>query len=165
MSLDTTRIGLCWYDGSQFGVYPMQDGSLPHAQIPDMEVREVTDGYELWMSCLSRGIAVLHVTTDPVGISSFPQNGRSLSLSNYPNPFNDRTTISFSLAEPGPVGISIVDISGRLIRNLAGGHFDSGTSTVEWDGCDNQGTRVSPGIYACRLIAGDLSASGKMVVY
>jgi hypothetical protein len=130
-----------------------------------MEIREVADGYELWMTCLSRGIAVLHVITDPVGISSYPQNGRSLSVNNYPNPFNDRTTIRFTLAEPGPAAISIVDISGRLIRNLAGGQFDSGTSVVEWDGCDNQGTRVSPGVYACRLNAGDRSASVKMVVY
>jgi Two component regulator propeller len=60
--------GLCWYDGAQVGTFagPVdgapQWGGLPHTQIKDMEVRLISGGYELWMSCLSRGIAVLTVT-------------------------------------------------------------------------------------------------------
>lgn len=59
--------GLCWYDGTNVGTFPAppggepQWGGLPHAQIEDMEVRVLPDGYELWMSCVSRGIAVLTV--------------------------------------------------------------------------------------------------------
>lgn len=59
--------GLCWYDGTNVGVFPApsggepQWGGLPHAGIKDLEVRIVPGGYELWMSCLSRGIAVLSV--------------------------------------------------------------------------------------------------------
>lgn len=61
--------GLCWFDGKNVGEFPgppsgqPQWGGLPHTQIQDMEIREVADGYELWMSCLSRGIAVLKVKT------------------------------------------------------------------------------------------------------
>jgi hypothetical protein len=65
--------GLCWYDGTNVGTFPgpvdgaPQWGGLPHTQIKDMEVREIPGGYELWMSCLSRGIAVLTVlNTVPV---------------------------------------------------------------------------------------------------
>jgi hypothetical protein len=60
--------GLCWYDGTNVGVFPAppggepQWGGLPHAGIKDLEVKIVPGGYELWMSCLSRGIAVLRVT-------------------------------------------------------------------------------------------------------
>lgn len=59
--------GLCWYDGTSSGAFPgpnggvPQWGGLPHTQIRDMEVKPLADGYELWMSCLSRGIAVLKV--------------------------------------------------------------------------------------------------------
>ncbi len=65
--------GLCWYDpatgavGDFPGPIPSgspQWGGLPHAQIYDVEVRTLADGYELWMSCPSRGIAVLSVTND-----------------------------------------------------------------------------------------------------
>lgn len=63
----TERRGLCWYDGTSVGDYPAppfgepQWGGLPHAQIDDCEVRLVPNGYELWMSCQSRGVAVLSV--------------------------------------------------------------------------------------------------------
>ncbi|MBL8064726.1 MAG: hypothetical protein JNM34_02590 [Chthonomonadaceae bacterium] len=64
--------GLCWFDGTRVGVFPgpvdgaMQWGGLPHTQIADMEVRSVPGGYELWMSCKSRGVAVLKVQS-PIG--------------------------------------------------------------------------------------------------
>jgi hypothetical protein len=59
--------GLCWFDGQRIGVYPgpnggaAQWGGLPHTQIKQLVVRERPGGYDLWMSCLSRGIAVLKV--------------------------------------------------------------------------------------------------------
>jgi hypothetical protein len=62
-----TERGLCWYNGTNVGAFPAppggepQWGGLPHAQIEDLEVRVIPGGYELWMSCVSRGIAVLTV--------------------------------------------------------------------------------------------------------
>lgn len=59
--------GLCWFDGTRVGVFPGPDsgqpqwGGLPHTQIYDSEVRTILGGYELWLSCASRGIAVLRV--------------------------------------------------------------------------------------------------------
>ncbi|HKQ49656.1 MAG TPA: dockerin type I repeat-containing protein [Phycisphaerae bacterium] len=63
----TAQRGLCWYDGTNVGVFPAppggepQWGGLPHAAIDDLEVRVIPGGYELWMSCVSRGLAVLTV--------------------------------------------------------------------------------------------------------
>ena len=63
----STARGLCWWDGTQVRAFPAppdggpQWGGLPHAQIEDLEVRGVPGGYELWMSCVSRGLAVLTV--------------------------------------------------------------------------------------------------------
>ena len=39
-----------------------------------MEVKIIPNGYELWMSCISRGIAVLSVTT-PACRADFNQSG------------------------------------------------------------------------------------------
>lgn len=66
--------GLCWYDPANgtVGVFPgpaggePQWGGLPHTQVAALDVRTIPSGYELWMSCLSRGIAVLQVTYPPV---------------------------------------------------------------------------------------------------
>jgi hypothetical protein len=59
--------GLCSWDGVNIVKFPApaggepQWGGLPHAAIMDLEVKLVPIGYELWMSCASRGIAVLSV--------------------------------------------------------------------------------------------------------
>lgn len=63
----TAKRGLCWFDGINVGKFPAppygdpQWGGLPHAAITDLEVKTIPTGYELWMSCASRGIAVLKV--------------------------------------------------------------------------------------------------------
>lgn len=61
------HLGLLWYDGSQIGVYPgpaggaWVRGGLPSGIISDIEYKPIQNGYELWMTCASRGIAVLTV--------------------------------------------------------------------------------------------------------
>jgi hypothetical protein len=61
--------GLLWWDGTNIGTFPAPPngewrwGGLPHAGIQDLEVKIIPGGYELWMSCLSRGLAVLSITT------------------------------------------------------------------------------------------------------
>ncbi len=73
-STTTSTYGLCWFDGTNFGIIPQQQiGGLPHAQIYDLEVKHIQNGYELWISCASRGIAVLTVTGTvvPVELTSF----------------------------------------------------------------------------------------------
>jgi len=60
-------MGLCWWDGTRVGNFPAPPngewrfGGLPHYIINDLEVRVIPGGYELWMTCFSRGIAVLTV--------------------------------------------------------------------------------------------------------
>lgn len=61
------EVGLLWWDGTNMGVFPAPSngewrwGGLPHANIKDIEVKVIPGGYELWMSCATRGIAVLTV--------------------------------------------------------------------------------------------------------
>jgi hypothetical protein len=60
-STQGTEWGLCWFDGTSFGIFPApkdggpQWGGLPHAQINDIEVRVIPGGYELWVSCPEQG--------------------------------------------------------------------------------------------------------------
>jgi streptogramin lyase len=84
-STTTSIYGLCWFDGTNFGIIPQQQiGGLPHAQIYDLEVKNIQNGYELWISCASRGVAVLTVTGTvvPVELVSFTANtnGNNVNL-------------------------------------------------------------------------------------
>ncbi|MBD3348078.1 MAG: T9SS type A sorting domain-containing protein [Candidatus Eisenbacteria bacterium] len=84
---------------------------------------------------------------------------------NAPNPFNPRTTLSFSVPpSAGPVSISVYDASGRLVRSLFDGPSEPGKHRVTWDGRDGAGNRVASGIYFARMIAPDFAASRKMIL-
>lgn len=65
-----------------------------------------------------------------------------LTTSNYPNPFNPTTTISYTLPEDGKVSIKIIDILGREVTTLYDGYNTSGKHSVIWNARD-----VSSGIY------------------
>ncbi len=52
---------------------------------------------------------------------------------NFPNPFNPRTTIGFSLIEPGFARLYIVDPLGRKVAILAERYFDKGKHEIFFD--------------------------------
>jgi flagellar hook assembly protein FlgD len=80
-------------------------------------------------------------------------------LTNFPNPFQTATTISFRLAQDCSPQIRIYNSKGQLVRNLNCEKLKSGFNTISWDGKDDQGHPVSAGIYLSKLSAsGDITA-------
>lgn len=75
-----------------------------------------------------------------------------LSIANFPNPFNPRTTIRYTLPSRGPVTVSIYDASGARIATLVD-HEDraAGAYSLEWDGRSESGAPVSSGVYFARI--------------
>jgi hypothetical protein len=72
-------------------------------------------------------------------------------LGNYPNPFNPRTTIRFSLDASRPVRISIYDLGGRLVKLLIDGVRPPGEQEIEWDGTTRDGRPCPAGVYFVHL--------------
>jgi flagellar hook assembly protein FlgD len=70
---------------------------------------------------------------------------------NYPNPFNPETSIRFDLPENGFVGISVYDVSGRLVRMLLSESRTAGNYSVKLYGKDSAGNAVPSGIYVSRM--------------
>jgi hypothetical protein len=85
-------------------------------------------------------------------------------LSNYPNPFNARTTISFDLPSPSEVRIEIYDIAGRQVKTIINDYSQTGRHSVIWDATDDYGKEVSTGVYFYRMVAEDFSLSRKMTL-
>jgi len=83
---------------------------------------------------------------------------------NHPNPFNPSTQIAFGLKEPGWVALTIYDVSGRVVRELANGEFEAGNHICTWDGKDSRGASVASGVYFYRLDTKDLTATKKMLM-
>ncbi len=70
---------------------------------------------------------------------------------NYPNPFNPRTTISFSLAEEQNIDVSIYNIKGQKVKSLLKRNLSKGAHEIVWDGKNNNGNGVSSGVYFYKI--------------
>lgn len=83
----------------------------------------------------------------------------------FPNPFNPRTTLAFTLAEPGPVRLAVFDATGRRVRELLRGEVvAAGRRELQWDGRDDLGRPVASGVYFARMNASESLATVRMVL-
>ena len=78
---------------------------------------------------------------------------------NYPNPFNPSTTISFSLAEPGIVYLTVYNVQGQEVATLVEQHLSAGSHQVQFNG-----SSLPSGLYFYNLRAGEFTAIRKMVL-
>lgn len=90
-------------------------------------------------------------------------------LSNYPNPFNPETWMPYTLGKTEDVVIKIYSAEGQLVRTLDLGHKPAGVYTGRdqagyWDGANQNGERVSSGVYYYRMEAGTFKQVRKMVI-
>ena len=94
---------------------------------------------------------------------------RTVVLTNYPNPFNPETWIPYQLAASTDVSISIYSTDGKLVRKLIVGHQSAGmyedkSRAAYWDGRNEVGEPVASGLYFYTLMAGDFTATRKMLI-
>ena len=77
----------------------------------------------------------------------------------YPNPFNSRTVLSFSLPAHGEMTLDAYDLTGRVMRHLASGTMDRGRYELFFDA-----EALPSGIYFYRLQWNDRSQVKKMML-
>jgi tetratricopeptide (TPR) repeat protein len=82
----------------------------------------------------------------------------TISLSNYPNPFTERTTIRYTLPEGGDVHLVVYDLLGRAVQHLADGYQEAGHHEVAVDG-----SALPSGTYVYRLRVGETVETGRFV--
>lgn len=83
---------------------------------------------------------------------------------NKPNPFDETTTITFTLPYEQKVKFEILDVFGNVVKTLENGTMSANTHTVIWNGLDEAGRSVSNGTYIYRLTAGETIKTGKMML-
>ncbi len=97
-----------------------------------------------------------------VGIIEMSSFDNKLKL--YPNPFNNFTSLSYSLEKDAQVKIVISDLNGRIVTNLLDEKQFAGEHTLKWDATDFRGKHVNNGIYFCTLNTGNNTSTIKLVV-
>lgn len=68
-------------------------------------------------------------------------------ISNYPNPFNPITQISYTIPEPTPVNLAIYNLNGQLIKTLYRGYRNAGIYLQTWNATDESGAALPAGLY------------------
>ena len=87
-----------------------------------------------------------------------------LSVSAYPNPFNPRTTIRYTLPARGRVTIAVYDARGMRVATLVDEEKSAGAYTEMWNGRDNEANMVSSGVYFARVTHASGTKSYKLVL-
>jgi len=96
--------------------------------------------WDVFVAKLSSSLSTENVISHPVNI-----------LSNYPNPFNPETTISFGLKSDSHVLLQIYNNKGQLIKTLVKKNISTGNHNIIWNGKDDKNNSVSSGIYLYKL--------------
>jgi hypothetical protein len=81
-----------------------------------------------------------------------------------PNPASGPMLIRFELPVAGSVRLAVFDVNGRLVRRLAEAALPAGTQQVQWDGRDEEGRGVTPGVYYANLEANGQRLAEKVVI-
>lgn len=99
------------------------------------------------------------------------------SLRLYPNPFLTSLTIEVSVSGPaayanstgreheGASSVRIYDVKGRLVRTVLNEEMlHPGGYQTGWDGLDENGAKVAPGVYYCKLQIGARSLTKRVIL-
>jgi len=83
---------------------------------------------------------------------------------NYPNPFNPSTFIKFSIPQIANVELVIYNVLGQKVRTLVRGKLSAGFHQVVWDGTNDEGWKVSTGVYLLKMKSNDFIQTRKMMI-
>ncbi len=101
----------------------------------------------------------------PPGLSVDPiQTPDNLRIVAFPNPFNASTTFQFHLEHSDMVELNIIDLNGRLIKELGSKSFPPGAHVIHWDGSNQHGQAVDSGIYFVELNQSGMRSVNKLTL-
>lgn len=105
-------------------------------------------------------IAVIKYSQPSTAVESGGLPGPEFELQqNYPNPFNPSTTISFTIHQSSLVNVRVFDVLGNEVATLVNERKEPGSFRVTWNAVDQPS-----GVYFCRLRAGLLTATKKLLL-
>jgi hypothetical protein len=83
---------------------------------------------------------------------------------NYPNPFNPITTIRYQLPKTANVKLAVYNMLGQKVKTLVNESQTANYYSIQWNGLNDSGSRVSSGIYLYRIEAGEFIKTNKMLL-
>jgi len=81
-----------------------------------------------------------------------------------PNPFSTQVQIRYQLPEKAKVSLKVYNLNGQLVRTLVNETQRPNYYQVNWDGRNEQGNRMSSGVYFYKLNCGDFTSTKKVTL-
>jgi hypothetical protein len=127
-----------------------REGSRPESKSFSAPIRQV----------MVQALLTPAVREDAIGVSpSLSAAGKELVFQE-----GDRIYLSIESDRKQSVTLSVARADGTLIRRLYDGEWQKGMHEMDWDGMDESGHPVPPGIYSVVLKAGSKTMSDRLVI-
>lgn len=110
------------------------------------------------------GVYSVYTISGVEGVSEVPAGARASVQRVYPNPFNPRTTVEFSVPRPGWASVRVYDLQGKAVATLAQEEMAAGVYRVRWDGRAEDGRELSSGVYFVSVESGRSRASARLTM-
>ena len=98
-------------------------------------------------------------TSPAAGVARIAEANGFVLGQNYPNPFNSMTEIRFTLPEDSHVQLDIVDMTGRIVRNVLNERMSAGNH-----GTVVNASELANGVYFYQLTAGSVKLTRQMML-
>ncbi|MEO0108035.1 MAG: M6 family metalloprotease domain-containing protein [candidate division WOR-3 bacterium] len=125
-------------------------------------------GLVVWANdtCAATYRILVTIKSAPAGVEDDPAlvSDEFGIISVRPELGSGRTVIEYSVPEAANIQLGIFDVRGNAVRTLERRLMPRGAYRVAWDGRDDQGRLVSPGIYYCRLEGTGLQAATRKLL-
>lgn len=69
----------------------------------------------------------------------------------FPNPSAGHFEVHLNLQQAEVAAVDVLDLQGRVVKNLAQGELDGGVSVLSWNGRSNNGGHLASGLYILRV--------------
>lgn len=116
----------------------------------------------------TRLFLAIHDPSITVGVGQPPGGapaGPALQmLTATPNPFVQRTRLTFDLRRSGQVSAAILDVRGRRVKQFPEARLEPGRWHFDWDGAADAGHAAPAGVYFYRVRLDGTDAAGGRVV-
>lgn len=157
---DVIAIGVNWQNS-----YESTSSGL-QTTFTEQQLQEHIESFELIYNCISgSGESSQKIRQLLENSFDFTPSVSELSLSNYPNPFNPETTITFSVvSDQQNTVLAVYNLKGQLIKSLNDQILEKGEYSITWNGTDNNNNLCGSGIYFCRLNNGNQIKSHRILL-
>ncbi len=153
-----TDDGLMKYDGTGWSVYHLNN-SINYSE--EITALACDNQNRIWVGTRFNGVYLFDVTLSHAEDNTLTPD---ISIQVFPNPVYSSANIKVDLAKTGETSVSIYNIKGQKVADIANSALHKGLHEFNWNGCGDNGSKVGNGVYFVRINNGGISKTTKCLL-